>query len=65
MLLDFREFAVERGVGFYVVVGDNRRAARPVAVSGLAAVLPLRRHLDDVLGEHDGPGADGRSPDLD
>jgi len=61
ILLDFRGFAVERGLGFYVVVGNNRRAIRPMEVTGLTVVLPLRGHLDDALREHDAPGEHGRS----
>lgn len=56
VLLEFRTFAIERGMKTYLVVGNNRRAARPVEVAGLSAVLPLRPHLDEVLRENDTPG---------
>lgn len=56
ILIDVCDLAAESGLGFHVVVGDNRHATRPLEITGLDTVLPLRRHLAEALGEqHQSP----------
>jgi anti-sigma B factor antagonist len=55
VLLDVRDLAAGRGLGFHLVVGDNRHAIRPLEIVELDKVLPLRGSLEEALSERGGP----------
>jgi anti-sigma B factor antagonist len=49
VLLDVRDLAAGRGLGLHLVVGDNRRAIRPLQIVELDKVLRLHGSLEEAL----------------